>query len=305
MIVGVATGVAFVVGAFATRAIARRARQRHTSRVVIANLSGNAAQRVTLRRHPVDLWRSPPKWLVIQIEELQLPVRADEVWRWWRRAGLAAALAGLLLAGPVLAAIALGAVAALPVVAASVMHARAEASYDTNLAQFLDAVGRSIRSGGSIASAIDEAAAVARGAVASDTRRVAAGVQRGQPITRALDSWIRTRERGSVRLAVGALGLAVETGGPPARVIEEVSSALRQRQQLEGEARALAAQARLSALVVGLAPIAFAALTCITDRKNAHLLFGTPIGLACVTVGLILDALGALWMRRISESVRG
>jgi len=302
LIAAIVVGVVFVVGALATRALARSARRGQTRRAVVAHLSADGRPRIGPRPSAVNHWRRPPAWLVVQIDELQLPVRVDELWRWWRVAGIAAALAGLLVAGPVSAVLVLGAVAALPIIAASVLRARAEASYDADLALFLDAVARSIRSGGSIASAIDEAAAVARGAVATDTRRVAASVQRGQPSTRALDAWVHHRRRGSVRLAVGALGLAVQTGGPPARVIEEVAAALRQRQQLEGEARALAAQARLSALVVGLAPVAFAALTCLTDPKNARLLFGTPIGLACVTVGLTLDAIGALWMRRISES---
>ena len=65
----------------------------------------------------------------------------------------------------------------------------------------------------------------------------------------------------------------------------------------------MGAQARLSAIVVGVAPVGFALLTTATDKRNAHMLFGTPLGLTCVALGLGLDAIGAVWMHRISESV--
>jgi tight adherence protein B len=106
-----------------------------------------------------------------------------------------------------------------------------------------------------------------------------------------------------VRLAVGALVLATQTGGPPARVIEDVASAIRTRQQVAREAHALAAQARLSAIVVGVAPVGFMLVTCLTDARNSHLLFGTPLGIACVVTGLALDAVGAWWMHRMSAAV--
>ena len=109
--------------------------------------------------------------------------------------------------------------------------------------------------------------------------------------------------RVGARLRSGALALAAETGGPPARVIEEIAGALRHATAGRGEARALGAQARLSAIVVGVAPIGFALLTLRADQRNAHMLFGTPLGLVCVADGAGLDAVGAVWMHRISESV--
>nr|MBA2609187.1 type II secretion system F family protein [Actinomycetota bacterium] len=171
------------------------------------------------------------------------------------------------------------------------------------LASALDALARGLRSGASLVAAVSEAGDAVRGAVAVDLQRVGASIERGQPLTAALGEWADRRQRASVRLAVGALVLAAESGGAPARVIEEVAGSLRTRLQVEGEARALAAQARLSAVVVGLAPIAFLGLTSITDRRNAEMLFGTPIGVMCLVIGLGLDAVGAAWMHRISESV--
>ncbi|HVT77404.1 MAG TPA: type II secretion system F family protein, partial [Acidimicrobiales bacterium] len=180
---------------------------------------------------------------------------------------------------------------------------RAEAAYDATLAAALDAAARGVRSGGSLPQAVAEAALSVRGRVARDLSRVAAGVERGRPFADALCEWRTQCDRPAVRLAVGALVLATQTGGPPARVIEDVASAIRTRQQVAREAQALAAQARLSALVVGVAPIGFMLVTCLTDSRNSHMLFGTPIGVTCVVTGLLLDAVGAFWMHRMSATV--
>lgn len=180
---------------------------------------------------------------------------------------------------------------------------REASAYDAALAVALDGLARAVRGGGSLQSAIGEAATGVTGLVGDDLRRVAGAVQRGMPLDVALAEWRSARDRASVRLATGAIALAAKTGGPPARVIEDVAASLRVRMQVEGEARSLGAQARLSALVVGVAPVGFALVACASDTRNARLMFGTPIGVACVVVGLALDVAGALWMNRISETV--
>jgi tight adherence protein B len=289
-----AAAVLVLVCGFAARFAGRRARAAtsgHRVRNRLAELSVDASAQ----------W--PQRWLAAQITELELPVDATRAWLWWRAAALGLGGGGALLGGPLLGLIAVGAVAAAPVVACAVLRSRADAAYDATLATALDAVGRGVRSGGSLVQGVAEAVSSVRGAVAADIGRVASAVTRGLPFADALLEWRDQRDRASVRLAVGALVLASQTGGPPARVIEDVSAAIRTRQQVEREAHALAAQARLSAIVVGVAPIGFALVASVADKRNAQMLFGTPIGVACVVVGLSLDALGAVWMHRISASV--
>lgn len=231
-----------------------------------------------------------------------LAIEVDRLGRFWWRAGFGATLGVLLVAGPGPAALLALASVGGPLVALHALAGRAEAGYDIVLAGALDAAARSVRSGASLAAAIGEAAPTVRGAVAADLQRVAVAVDRGAGFVDALESWARRRPRPAVRLAAGAIALAAETGGPPGRVLDEVATALRQRHQVEREAHALAAQARLSGVVVGVAPVAFALLAGAADPRNARA-FTTPVGLLLLSVGLALDATGALWMHRISRSV--
>lgn len=290
------TPSSFVIAAIALVAL-RAAWLRARRPDVVGRLQGRVPQR------PVDSWRRPPMFFVTRAASVELPIALDELWRWWRFAFVAGLALGWWLAGPVLAVLAVCAVIATPFVGLSWLRSRATAAYDNDLVLALDAIARGVRSGGSLSQSIAEAAASVRGQVEADVRQVGVDVGRGRTLTAALEQWATRRPRASVALAVGALALAADTGGPPARVIEEIGDALRQRLQVEAEARAMGAQARLSAVVVGLAPIGFALLASATDPKNAHVLFGTPLGLCCVVVGLGLDVVGAVWMQRISDSV--
>ena len=100
---------------------------------------------------------------------------------------------------------------------------------------------------------------------------------------------------------MASIALAAESGGAAARAIDGVAATLRANLALAAEVRAQAAQARLSALVIAVSPVAFGALAAGTDRQTADFLLRTPIGLLCLVAGLSLDAAAAFWMHRITE----
>ena len=68
------------------------------------------------------------------------------------------------------------------------------------------------------------------------------------------------------------------------------------------EARSLSAQARLSALVVGAAPAGYLVLSSLADPRSITDLVATPTGRVCFALGLVLETLAVLWMRRIVRS---
>lgn len=185
-------------------------------------------------------------------------------------------------------------------VADRLLAARRQRALARALPHALDDIARSLRSGGSLRMAIAEASTRAPGDLGTDLTRVVRDVDEGEPMGLALESWIARRAAPGVRLTATALSLAAETGGASARAIDGVAATLRVNLGITGEVKALASQARLSALVIVLAPLAFTALAATTDRRTTHFLFGTPFGLLCLFVGLGLDAIGWAWMRRIT-----
>lgn len=265
--------------------------------------SGRLAERAKGSRGAPRVRRSAIEHLDALCASAGVPFEAPALVRWWIRVGTTSVVLAVAVGGVGLGAL-VGAVAVTgPVFVLRMWAGRADAGYDSTLATALDSAARSVRSGASLQVAIAEAAGSVGGAVSADFHRVAAAAQRGASLVDALAQWVERRARRSVRLAAGAIALAVESGGAPGRVLDDVATALRQRHQIEREAHALAAQARLSAVVVGVAPVAFTVVASFADPRHARLLFATPLGLSCLAAGLALDAVGATWMHRISRSV--
>ena len=168
----------------------------------------------------------------------------------------------------------------------------------------LEVMARSVRSGAGLQEALEDAVASASvgpvvGAVFAGAAATAA---RGQPLVDALEA--RRADDGGVpglRMAMTALAMAAETGGPHAAALDGVATTLRQRLAVQAEAAALGAQARTSALVIALAPVAFLLVAFVADGGNAQFLLRTPLGLAMLVVGLVLDGVGAMWMSRLTR----
>ena len=175
--------------------------------------------------------------------------------------------------------------------------------YADGLPSLLDDIARAVRSGSSLPHACAEAAAVGSDAVRAELAAVVARAGRGLPLATALGHWSRDHVSPDVRLAGAALSLAASAGGAQARAVDGVAATIRERRTMAAEVRAQSAQARLSAIVIGLLPVAFLLWALATDGRTAAFLVADPIGWLCLVAGILLEALGALWMRRILRAV--
>jgi len=171
---------------------------------------------------------------------------------------------------------------------------------DTALPETLESMARSLRSGSSLRMAIAEASTSAPPPLGEGLADVAAAAGRGRTLTAAIERWSSTTPGAGVALAAAALGLGAELGGAAARSLDGVAGTLRDRNGVRREVRALSAQARASAVVIGSAPLAFLVVVAAADPGAIGFLVGSPIGLLCLASGLGLDALGAWWMRHIA-----
>lgn len=219
----------------------------------------------------------------------------------WLGSLLVTVTCGALAGGPVLAGLGLTAGVGGPWLALAARRGRGSAAVEAALPPVLEATARGMRAGASLPMALAAAAAGSAPAVAGDLAALAAGAT-DAGLVASLDRWAVERPLPGVRLAAAALALAAEVGGGGARALDGVALTLRQRQAAAGEVRALATQARLSAVVLTVAPLAFAALAVAGDPRTAGVLLRSPIGQGCLALGLGLDALGAAWMARVTRA---
>jgi tight adherence protein B len=180
---------------------------------------------------------------------------------------------------------------------------RRVARRQAQLPEALERMASSLRSGGSVGSALAEVAAGCAPPLGAELAAASEVLAHGGGLDRAVATWrALAGSSPDVDLAVTALGLGGRAGGEVARALDRVAATLRERREVRAEVRALATQARASAAVLTAAPLVFAALVSTIEPGIAGFLLTTPLGLGCLVVGLCLDGVGALWMAHIVEA---
>ena len=241
-----------------------------------------------------------PLWLQRALHDAALPVDTDLVWTIGLGGLVAVALVAALAAGSVAAVVVVGALAAMAAGCLRATAGRRARLVEAALPGFLDSLARSLRSGASLPLALEEAAGSAAPPLAEELALVVSGTALGAGFVESLDRWASASAAPSAPLVAGALGLAAGTGGAAARAIDGLASTLRARVAVAGEVRALSSQARLSAMVIAAAPVAFGALAAGVDGQTLDFLLRRPLGLACLVAGLALDGIAAWWMHRLT-----
>jgi tight adherence protein B len=214
-------------------------------------------------------------------------------------AGVGASIAG----APVLGAVLVVAALAVPVAMHRLVDDRRRAQADRAVPDAVEVAAGALRAGASLRSALAEAAGVVPPPLAGELAAVVASAETGTRLADALDGWSAARPSPSVRLAAAALALASETGGASARTLDGVAATLRDRHAVQREVQVLATQARVSAAVLGAAPIGFTVVAAAIDPRTAGFLLGSNAGQACLAAGLALDALGLAWMQHLTRVV--
>jgi tight adherence protein B len=168
--------------------------------------------------------------------------------------------------------------------------------------RFADALGSiaaAVRAGASLPQALAYAAGEAEPPVREGLEQLVGDLQVGLPIEQALERWRVASSGADTDLVVGALELHRRSGGELPAVLEQVTSTIRGRVSVAREVRSLTAQARLSAWILGLLPVGFFAFLMITARSDVQGALGTPIGVSCIVVGLLLEGGAVLWIRSL------
>ena len=166
------------------------------------------------------------------------------------------------------------------------------------VAALLDQTARQCASGVSLGEAFVTAA---NGSVLDDVfAKAIAALNTGESMGAALE--LVPVDQPDVALATHVLRLCATQGGTVSESLDRAAATLREREAVAHERVAQSSQARLSARVLTVLPIAFGGWTVLTTPTVQHF-FLTPIGVACLLLGLGLNAIGWLLMKRVSRGL--
>ena len=261
--------------------------------------SGARALRITARAR----WRLPPRArepLARALRDADVQLEPEAAVEIWGAGTLSLAVVAISLSPAMVVPACIAGVVGAPV-GLRLARTRRERRFSSALPGALEQVGAELRGGGTVAGAVDRLVA-AVGPVADDLRRVHVRTRLGLGLSDALERWPTEHDTPEVRAAAGALAVASTLGGRAADAIDGLAASLRHRLDAAAEAHALSAQSRLSAVVVGVAPIGYLAFSGLVDPGSVTVLVGTGLGRVCLVLGLGLEGLAALWIRRILRS---
>ena len=172
---------------------------------------------------------------------------------------------------------------------------RSRSAEPAALAEWCDDLSRRVRAGASLRDALGRAVphdATCR-QLSSPLRRA---IERGVPTEDAVR--LMTGGGADLDLAATVVATAARLGGSPAAAIDRTATALRQRSADRDDRLVQSAQARLSAQVLTVLPVAILGVLLLAD-DDVRTAVTAPVGAACVAVGLVLNTVGWCWMRRV------
>jgi len=168
-----------------------------------------------------------------------------------------------------------------------------------DLADTLQLVAGSLRSGFSLAASLDAASQHAREPVAGEIKRALARTRVGANLEDGLDEVgkrMRSQDFGWIALAIR---IQREVGGNLAEILTSTVETVRERFYIKRQVKTLSAEGRLSVYILIALPFLVGAWAAWRNPEYTSLLWTTTMGLAMLGVGAVLMTAGWFWMRAI------
>ncbi|MBT2521305.1 type II secretion system F family protein [Arthrobacter sp. ISL-28] len=210
-------------------------------------------------------------------------------------------LAGFVVGGIVLALL-------LPLLAPFVGHltlgflaGKRRNKFDEQLGDTLQLLSGGLRAGHSILRAIDAAASESQSPTSEEMRRVITETSLGRDLLSSLnDTADRMRNEDFVWIAQ-AIQINREVGGNLAEVLDQVGETIRERSEIKGHIKALAAEGKFSGYILMAMPVGIVAMLMLVNPKYMDKMFSHPLGWGMIALSVILMTVGGLWMRKIID----
>ncbi len=235
-----------------------------------------------------------------ELERAEVPVRAAEAIFLWLAATIATFVLGAVLSHSVPIGAAVAAVlAVVPIVLVQAKGRKRLRVFEEQLPDTLKLVAGSLRAGFSLLQGLDAVTKESIDPTKKEFGRVLAEARLGRTVEDALADAAERMESRDLAWAVMAIRLQREVGGNLAELLDTVAETMAERDRLRREIRALTAEGRMSGVVLGFFPPAFAGVLYLIRPGYVETLFNDGLGVAAVIAAAGMAVVGFLWLRKI------
>jgi tight adherence protein B len=215
----------------------------------------------------------------------------------------AAGLLGLLLSGgnPIALVVLLALGIVVPWFYLSLKRSRRLKAFESGLADTLQLMSGSLSAGLSLAQSLDTIVREGQEPITSEFKRVIVESRLGVGLEDALEGVAERMQSVDFKWVVMAIRIQREVGGNLAELLNTVAATLREREYLRRHVKALSAEGRLSAWILGGLPPVFLLYLTLTKPSYVHVLYTTLIGGIMLAVMAVLLIVGILWMNKVAK----
>lgn len=171
--------------------------------------------------------------------------------------------------------------------------------FEKQLPDAIDLMAGSLQSGNSLMGALAMIAEEYPKPLSEEIGLVVREQKLGVSVDTSLQNLATRMPYNSVILMVSVIRTSIETGGELSDALKNIAKTLRNIEQAEGKIRALTAQGKMQAWVVGLMPVFLMAVLSKMEPESMSKLWSTTEGYIALTAIVIFEILGVLFIRKI------
>lgn len=171
--------------------------------------------------------------------------------------------------------------------------------FGEQLPDALDLIVRSLRAGHPVSAALDLVSRESPDPAGSEFGMVVDEMTYGLDIHEALKNLAERVPYDDLRFVVVTVQIQYMVGGNLSEVLGNLATVIRDRRQMFAKIRAISAEGRISAIIVGILPFAVAGIVHLTAPKYFTSVMGDPMFWPLIGMGGVLLVLGHITIYRM------
>jgi tight adherence protein B len=234
-----------------------------------------------------------------KLEQADLPIRPAEALFFYGVGVVIVGVVGLFLAGLFGAFVAVFLAALVPVAVLNALATRRKKAFTSQLPDMLQLLASTLRAGYSLLQGAEATTDQVGDPMAKELRRVLSEARLGRPLEQAFADSARRVGSADYDWAVMAIRIQREVGGNLAELLQTVSETMVARERLRREINTLTAEGKISAIVLGILPLAIGLAVYVLNPGYLDPLFHRTAGKLMVVGALVVGVAGFAWMKKI------
>lgn len=172
---------------------------------------------------------------------------------------------------------------------------------NSQLPQALSLLSNGLRAGFSFPQAMAVVSREMEAPIADEFSKVLRDNSYGKNMNEALEDLAKRTDDEDLDIFITTLLIQMQVGGDLSEILDTISGTIRERVKLKGDVHTLTSQSRMSAVIIGIMPIAIAGAIFMLNPEYIGALFSDPLGLMMLGTAAVMMMIGIISLVKIVQ----